>query len=228
MVDMKHLTTGLVLLNLLPQFCAALDVSSYGTIAAGHLNNDSASLINYRDHWSARSETMLGLQLTGNLTESTSLTSQFIIEGFSYQDRDDFEPRVDWLFLAHQFSHRTRLRVGRLRTPIYFDSDILNIGYAYPWVRPPMEVYIPEVTVITNFDGVDLTLNQTYDTGDLRTTFYLGSSEGQWRDNIVSADALVGATLSWNTIDTTLRYSLAVVHGDIQSASFSLLEQPYR
>lgn len=38
----------------------------------------------------------------------------------------------------------------RLRTPQYAHSDALDIGYSYPWVRPPVEMYnLP----LDNYEG---------------------------------------------------------------------------
>ena len=65
-----------------------------------------------------------------------------------------FRPQVEWANIKYQVTPDLSLRVGRIALPIFLAADYRKIGYAYPWVRTPNEVYggVP----ITNSDGADL------------------------------------------------------------------------
>jgi hypothetical protein len=75
--------------------------------------------------------------------------------------------RTEWLFLGYRVDNQTRIRVGKLRLPAYMLSEKLEVGHAYPWVRPPVEMYGQLPT--NNFDGIDLTYRT--DVGDTELMF---------------------------------------------------------
>jgi len=64
--------------------------------------------------------------------------------------------------------------MGRIKQPVFLISDYLEVGYAYPWIRPPAEAYsnMPVDSII----GVEL-LYQT-NVGGLNLAFqpYFGSN----------------------------------------------------
>src|SRR5690606_2551065 len=45
-------------------------------------------------------------------------------------------------------------RVGRIALPVFIAADYRKVGYAYPWVRTPIEVY--GVLPLSSSDGADL------------------------------------------------------------------------
>jgi hypothetical protein len=65
-----------------------------------------------------------------------------------------YRPNVEWANIKYQATPDLALRVGRIALPIFLAADYRKVGYAYPWVRTPQEVYggVP----ITNSDGADL------------------------------------------------------------------------
>lgn len=67
---------------------------------------------------------------------------------------------AEWGYLSYQWKDNTSLRIGRIRAPLYYFSDFLDVGFAYPWVRPPKEVYnIPA----RGIHGIDMiTRHQLY------------------------------------------------------------------
>ncbi len=65
-----------------------------------------------------------------------------------------YRTQVEWGNVKYQATPDLALRVGRIALPIFLAADYRKIGYAYPWVRTPSEVYggVP----ITNSDGLDV------------------------------------------------------------------------
>jgi len=49
------------------------------------------------------------------------------------------------------------MRVGRLRTPVYMYSESIDVGFSYPWLRLPDEVY--SQVQLSNYEGADIVYN---------------------------------------------------------------------
>jgi len=114
-------------------------------------------------------DTSLGLQIAKNLTKDVSFMSQFVATGTS----GDYQVETSWLFAKYQINNEWAGRVGRFRAPAYMLSDYLDVRYAYPWVRPPMEVYAQ--VPFSNITGVDLNFNGTVWGHDLVVQGFYGS-----------------------------------------------------
>jgi len=95
-----------------------------------------------------RTDTRFGGQLILPMSDRLSLTGQAVAEGYSYEQRDYYEPHIDRLIFAYQLKSHLRLRAGRLRTPIFMISKHYPVGCAYPWVTPPREVYNLVLSVV--------------------------------------------------------------------------------
>ncbi|MCV2362769.1 hypothetical protein LNV23_04805 [Paucibacter sp. DJ1R-11] len=87
--------------------------------------------------WQADQESLLGLQGTLHLNDKLSATMQVL----SRPNNDHYQPSVDWAYVSYALSDELTLQAGRKRIPLYYYSDFLYIGTAYPWVRPAPDVY---------------------------------------------------------------------------------------
>ena len=124
---------------LLPSIALATpDIRFNGFMTAGGVvtDTDDATFLGANKDVSFEPDSVVGLQLTANLIDNVSVTTQLIANG-----QDDFDPDVEWAFLSYGLTDNTNLRMGRLRIPFFMISDYLEVGYAYPWVRPPIDVY---------------------------------------------------------------------------------------
>ncbi len=99
-------------------------------------------------------DTRLGLQMTANISERTSVTMQLV--GKARDDRP-FRTNMEWAFVSYKATDSLTLRAGRLRTPFYMLSEFFDVGFSYPWVRPPTEVY--NIDTLKGFEGMDLIWN---------------------------------------------------------------------
>jgi hypothetical protein len=134
--------------------------SGYGTVGAVHSDErqaDYASSSMKADGagrsapWSRHVDSKLGGQLDVNVGERWSAVLQVVTEqrlDYSYQ------PRVEWANVKYQVTPELALRVGRIAMPMFIAAEYRKVGYAYPWVRPPIEVY--GVLPLGSSDGVDL------------------------------------------------------------------------
>lgn len=129
---------------------ASDDLNIYGFMSVGvaALDNDSVALDGFESDANFKQDTVLGIQISKQVNDSTSVTGQLVSRGL-----DDFKTEAAWAYVSYEASESTTLRMGRLRVPFFYYSEFLEVGYAYNWVRLPNDVYgIP----FSSFDGVDL------------------------------------------------------------------------
>ena len=80
-------------------------------------------------------------------------------------------------------------------------SNYRNVGFAYPWMRPPHEFYanIP----ITHYDGIDIKQSFSLDNGDfLSLKAYAGYTSTQLSEDYYDAEIegpMVGANVIYET-----------------------------
>lgn len=143
---------------------AGLDwsLSGFGTVGAAHSSERNAdytsSVLKYdgagatRD-WSPHVDSRLGAQLDARLGRRWSAVLQVVSE----QGLDNsYRPRIEWANVKYQATPDLALRLGRIALPMFLTADYRKVGYAYPWVRPPVEGY--SALAFTSSDGVDATL----------------------------------------------------------------------
>jgi hypothetical protein len=106
-------------------------------------------------------DSRLGLQLNYAPNRQFELVGQML----AMRRRSDAATgdAIEWAFAAYRPTADLTIRAGRLNLDQYVMSDYRNVGFAYPYVRPPVEYY---GSIPTNLDGVDVT--QAWDTDDAR------------------------------------------------------------
>jgi hypothetical protein len=104
--------------------------------------------------WQFDQESLLGVQIKKEFTPNFYATTQLVTRALN--PNHGSRPTVDWAYLSWSpFKEEPALtfQAGRLRIPLYYYSDYLYIGYAYPWVRPAPDVY---GWPIYAYDGVNV------------------------------------------------------------------------
>ncbi len=148
-------------------------------------------------------DSRLGAQLGVALAKKWSAVVQIGVE----QRYDlSYEPQVEWANIKYQATPDLAVRVGRIALPIFLAADYRKIGYAYPWVRTPTEVYggVP----ITNNDGVDLAYRWQYAGVKHTTQAFYGKTRIHLTDTTgVKAHGLAGATHTIEWGPATFRMS---------------------
>lgn len=91
--------------------------------------------------WQFDQESLFGVQIKKEFSPTLSATTQLVSRALN--PNEGSRPTVDWAYLTWQPSNDSKwtYQVGRFRIPLYYYSDYLYIGYAYPWVRPAPDVY---------------------------------------------------------------------------------------
>lgn len=128
-------------------------VKIHGFLTAGYASLDDdggqskLNLFGVRDTPSAEPNMIVGTQFDIEPKQNLRGSVQFLSRG-----RENFEVTTEWAYFAYDVDSNLTLRAGRLRIPFYLYSESLYVGYTYPWITPPAEVYyLP----LSGFDGAD-------------------------------------------------------------------------
>lgn len=133
-------------------------VKGFGTLGASGTDTDQ---LRFRrdikqssgvdNGWGFDTDSRLGLQLDADINQSLHATAQWVARN---NTGDFFEQNLDWLFLRWRLEDDLDIRVGRLGFDVFMLSEYRNVGYAYPWIRPPHEFYAGLAPY--HFDGADI------------------------------------------------------------------------
>jgi len=137
-----------------------LSFSAFGTLGVVHSSEDRADYTasplapngaGFTHDWSPDIDSRLGAQVTAHFTPQISAMLQVISE----QNYDKtYKPHVEWANIAYQPTPDFSVRLGRIVLPTFILSDSRKVGYANPWLRPPVEFYA--LSPIFNSDGADV------------------------------------------------------------------------
>ena len=167
-IHKSFLATGILLLANQVTFANDLNFNGFMSVGAGVLSNDDVSSSGFDDDLSFTQDTMVALQVSKQVNQSTSATTQFVARGV-----DDYKTENAWAYITYKVSDNSDLRIGRLRTPFFYYSDFLEVGYAYNWIRPPAEVY-SRLDPFSSINGVDFTRQFTTGSVDGSLQVYFG------------------------------------------------------
>jgi hypothetical protein len=70
---------------------------------------------------------MVAVQMRAEISDKLNATIQLVAKG-----ADGWSPDVDWAYLSYQTSPDGSLMVGRRMLPMYYFSEYMEVGYAYP------------------------------------------------------------------------------------------------
>lgn len=118
------------------------------------------------------SDSRLGLQISAKVNQDISVTGQLLAKA----REDNSNTKADWAFVSYRVNEPITIRAGKIKFPTFLISDYYEVGYAYPWIRPPQEVY--SSNPITTLNGVDVLAK--FRLGGMTLLFqpYYGDSRG--------------------------------------------------
>ncbi len=128
-----------------------LELSGFARVIGGYLDTDDATFKGYDSDFNFKPDSLLGLQSVYTPIDELSITAQVIAHANDYDDNDHLH--LEWLYLTYRPIESLQVKVGKLRTPFFTLSDVMDVGYAYPWVTPPQQVY--NAYLFETFEGID-------------------------------------------------------------------------
>lgn len=123
----------------------------------------------YDDSISFKPDSIYGLQFRSDLGSGLSATGQVVGSGGG-----DFDAKVKWAYISYEFAGETTLAAGRMRLPLYFYSEYLDVRYAYHWIRGPADTY---TLPISEYEGLSLEHQYSLGNWDGRLKLFGGSGD---------------------------------------------------
>lgn len=197
-------------------------LSGFATLGLTHNDNSEAGVIfsSAQTHpvtqgLSGNLDSVVGLQLNWQLMPATSVVLQGVARA-----GEDFEPKLRMGYVRQQFGNDTAVRLGRMRSPLFYDSDVAEIGYAYLMSRAPIPVYVTPNNV-THLDGADVQWRHSVGNTAFLLQGYYGSNSykhylyntGTVQDTDVELHDIAGIAVSAAMPNLTLRASHTTTSG---------------
>jgi hypothetical protein len=193
--------------------------SAFGTLGVVHSSEDRADFTasplapdgpGFTDAWSPDVDSRLGAQVMARFTPQLSAMLQVISE---QRYNDTYTPHVEWANITYQPIPDLSLRVGRIVLPTFLLSDSRKVGYANPWVRPPVELY----SLSPIFDSDGAYVSYKVHLGEVVNTVV--GTYGQTRFGYPQAGQFSVKRL--RVIADTVEYGAATLHIAYQASSFT-------
>lgn len=128
---------------------------------------------NITDEIGFEQDSRVGLQVSAQVNPKTTITAQLL----GRAREEDYDAFFDWGFVGYTLNEAWEIRAGKIKFPTYLISDYIEVGFAYPWIRPPQEVYTSNP--LTAISGVDALFRTVVGNSDLLIQPYIGTSRGQ-------------------------------------------------
>jgi hypothetical protein len=218
MLNLKQylcLLTSFTFLLLQPPATLAEDnnfeISGFARVVGGILSNDSTPINGYDDKLQFGEESLFAVQVNGQITDKISATGQLL-----YHSAENRDSGVEWAYLTYHHSQKLNFKLGKLRTPFFQYSDVIDVGLSYPWITPPKQVY--REYIFSTFEGANVSYNFAGE--DLAYYF-----EGYWgkfdddlstngRSTATTVDNLRGVVI--NIVDDNLSFRVSYHRGLVE------------
>lgn len=146
-------------------FAAEFDIKAFGTLGGVYQDKEE---VKYRKDIFAKDgssgdlnfkiDSVLGMQLALQLNDDFSLVTQGVVQN---DYKDNIQAKIDWGYLKYDGGQNLVIKLGRIRTPYYRNSENLNIGYSNLMIREAAEVYAQ--VPFSSYNGVELAYTNLID-----------------------------------------------------------------
>lgn len=176
--------------------------AAYSTLSGGG-SNSGINLNGTRDALEANSQFVAGIQFDAKIADGLRSSLQMVARGTELSNVE-----ATWGYFAYDVTDDLTVRGGRMRLPLYAFSEYLDVGYAYPWTRPPIEVYIIPTN---NYEGFDATYD--FKVGNIQSSVnvYAGTSKSSAPRSFLdfTADDVLGVAFNfmWDDLTANIFFS---------------------
>ena len=143
--------------------------------------------------------TRYGLNVTAKLNDRVTVASQMFATR-----TEGYEIHLDWGFISTKLSDNFDIRMGRIKFPGGLLSETVGVGYSYPWIQVPVEMYSEDIggsqAVHEAYSGASLLGEFT--SGDM--TYSANVFAGEVAEELVVRTGFKGVTLTANWDDKVI------------------------
>lgn len=186
-------------------FSDRVKLSGFARVVGGYLDENSATYGNYSNSLNFSEQSLFAVQADVSITDNFGLSGQLLAHS-----SDGRESGVEWLYLTYDLNSNWRFKIGKLRTPFFRYSDVIDVGFAYPWITPPQQVY--GGFLFTNYEGISSTYSFSFNELNFDVEAYYGTYSGEFSragENIdIEVDQIQGLIGTLNRGNLTARVSM--------------------
>ncbi len=150
-----------------------IDISGFARLVGGSVSDNTVRGNGYDNKWRFDKESLLAVQATGRLSDKVSATGQLL-----YHASDERDSGIEWAYLTYHYNQKLNFKVGKLRTPFSQYSDVIDVGFSYPWITPPKQVY--NDYMFSTFEGANVSYNYVGE----QLAYYFEGYWGQFDDEL--------------------------------------------
>ena len=213
-----------------------LEFSGFARAVAGKIDTEKATYEGYDSNISLSEKSLIALQADYTYSSSFSASAQLLLH-----TDDDRESGVEWLYLTYAPSESFQINVGRLRTPFLKYSDVIDVGFAYPWINAPQQLY--SSYLFSQYEGGNARLRKSFGNVVVDFEAYYGKYDDALASSGINVDVAVdnmfggvievnygglqlrAATVNAPKVETTIDEIAPLVQG-LRAAGFdSIAEQ---
>ena len=175
-------------------------ISGFATLGVAHSSERRADFMSsdlqlhgagHARAWSPDVDSRAGVQLGAKLTPQLSAVLQVTSE---QRSDGSYRPEIEWANVKYEITPDFSIRAGRIVLPNFMLSDSRKVGFANPWVRPPVEVY--GLVPLTRSDGIDISYRHRL--GEVNNTVQVSFGESSAR---IPGGGMVSGKNGWGVSD---------------------------
>lgn len=186
---------------------------SYG-MATLDEENVSFGTTKIEDSSDFHADTVFALQARFELENHIHVLGLLKTKGVTNDGRYDAGLEMDAFYLDYRFNDAVNVQAGRVRIPFYHYSEYLQVGYAYPWVRPPLEIY--DAIPTDQMHGIRLMYRRPLEEGDFFARLYSGESIDTGTVSVFDAERLNGLSMEYRRDRWSLSASYTQSYADVE------------
>ena len=203
----------------------AIRFSGFARLVGGYLDEERATYLDYDDSIDLGQHSLFALQADVDFSEQFSFTTQLLAHASKRRDSG-----LEWAYMTYRPTKNWQFKAGKLRTPFFKHSDTLDVGFAYPWVVPPQQVYNP--AMFSTYTGLSATYRFNIQDWGIETEAYWGRFDDEIaigaRQIDVKVDDLSGIVLNLRRDSLRLRASYHRGDADASLPELSAFAQQLR
>lgn len=147
-----------------------VELSGFARLIGGTIDDGGVSFEEYDDSPSFSPQSLVAVQADVEITDSLQLAAQGLLHGSDFRDSG-----LEWFYLNFEPTASWQFKAGRLRTPFLNYSDVIDVGYAYPWISAPTPLY--GSYLFSNYEGVSATFHTAIGENLIDIEAYWGSDD---------------------------------------------------
>ena len=135
-----------------------------------------------------------GLQFAAQIDTNTDVTAQIVARG----GQANYQVNTDWAYINYKPDANWKIYLGKYKISQFLVSDYSNVGYAYPWVRPPRDVY--STNPLVSLAGINVFYKKPLGTTNFVVQTFYGRGTHQTFISAPMLDSMGEVGKSWKGV----------------------------